>query len=109
MALGVTALGQSALGQFPAVAQTLIPSLVTNTSVFYSPTAVYDQALTQSATAGNASVFYAPTVAAIIAIRPPLLANTSVFYRTVAWGERSRQSETWIERTRQSETWTRAA
>lgn len=107
--LGRAALGQAALGQLPAGAQTLNPSLVTNTSVFYSPTLVYNQTITQSATADNTSVFYSPTASPITALRPSLLTNTSVFYRAGIWGERNQQSEIWIERTRQSETWTRAA
>ena len=107
--LGRGALGQSALGQNPATGDTqyLSPSLVPNASVFYSPTLVYNQTLTQTAPLSNTSAFYGPSVVRILG--PSLLTNASVFYRTGAWAERNQQSETWIERNKQSETWTRAA
>lgn len=107
MTIGLGALGQAALGQAPSNAQTLNPSLVTNTSVFYSPTVVFDQSLTATAPLTNTSVFYEPN--AVWIISPPLIASSTTFGRTGAWAERNKQSETWIERSKQSETWTRAA
>lgn len=105
--LGRGALGQSALGQAPSSAQAINPSLVTNTSVFYSPNLVFAQSLTATEPLTNTSVFYGPSV--VWVINPPLLTNTSTFARMAAWAERNKQSETWIERSKQSETWTRAA
>jgi len=73
----------------PSGTQTLLPSLVTNTNVFYLTTITQTgppQTLTPSLYT-NANVFYTPTVSAAYTLAPALYVNPNTFYTpTVAAG-----------------------
>jgi hypothetical protein len=64
----------------PDTAQTLSPSLFTNTQTFHGPTVTPGTVTLSPALATNTQSFFAATVSASITLSPALLTNTQTFY-----------------------------
>lgn len=84
MTLGVSPLGRRALGTGPeeaaSGAQTLTPSLFTNTQTFYAPTVTRGAVSLAPSLFTNTQTFYGPTVSATYGLTPALFTNTQTFY-----------------------------